>query len=106
MVSSTSRARCSLEEILAAMAMARPAPYFALIASATSRHGSILREETTTLAPCSAIRSTIARPIPREEPVTSATFPLRSNSDTVIPPLASDVFCAPAYFSLDHDPIK
>src|SRR5580704_16063416 len=100
MVSSTRRAKCSLEEIFAAIAMARPAPYLALIASATSRHGSILRDETTTCAPCSAIRSTIARPIPREEPVTSATFPFRSNSDTVVPPPCYDVFCAPAYFSI------
>ena len=90
--------QCSLEEIFAAVAMARPAPYFALIASAASQHGSILRDETTTCAPCSAIRSTIARPIPREEPVTSATFPFRSNSDTVVPPPCCDVFCAPAYF--------
>jgi hypothetical protein len=96
-VSSTRRCRCSFEEIFAAMAMARPSPYFALIAVATSRQGSMLREETTTFAPCSAIRSTIARPMPRDEPVTTATFPLRSNSDTAFLPLTYDVFCAAAY---------
>ena len=41
-------------------------PNFALIAAAISRQGSMLREETTTLAPCSAIRSTMARPMPRD----------------------------------------
>ena len=84
-VSSTKRWMCSFEEIFAAMAMARPSPYLALIAAASTRQGSMLREETTTFAPCSAIRSTIARPMPRDEPVTTATFPLRSNSDTVVP---------------------
>src|SRR5262249_26161613 len=38
-----------------------------------------LREEITTLAPCSAIRSAIARPMPRVEPVMTATFPVMSN---------------------------
>jgi hypothetical protein len=53
------------------MAIARPSPSLALIAAATSRHGSTWREETTTRAPCSAIRSTLARPMPRDEPVIS-----------------------------------
>jgi hypothetical protein len=46
-----------------------------------------LREETTTFAPCSAIRSTIARPMPRDDPVTTATLPLKSNNDTAFHPL-------------------
>jgi hypothetical protein len=57
--------------MFAAMAIARPSPSLALIAAATSRHGSTWREETTTRAPCSAIRSTLARPMPRDEPVIS-----------------------------------
>jgi hypothetical protein len=40
-------------------------PSLTLIAAASSRHGSTWREETTTCAPCSAIRSTMARPMPR-----------------------------------------
>ena len=58
-----------------------PAPWRALIAAATSSQAAALREETTTFAPCSASRSTMARPMPREEPVTTATLPVRSNSD-------------------------
>ena len=61
------------------MAIALPSPCAALIAAATSSHASCLRLEMTTLAPCSAIASAIARPIPREEPVTIATLPVRSN---------------------------
>src|SRR5208282_4805054 len=37
-----------------------------------------LRDEMTTLAPCSASRSAMARPMPREEPVTIATRPVKS----------------------------
>jgi hypothetical protein len=38
-----------------------------------------LREEITTLAPCSAMRSAMARPMPRVEPVMTATLPFMSN---------------------------
>src|SRR5215813_6317216 len=48
--------------------------------AATSLHASVFRLDTTTLAPCSARRSAIALPMPFVEPVTSATFPVRSNS--------------------------
>src|SRR5687768_6449663 len=34
----------------------------------------------TTFAPCSAIAAAMARPMPRDEPVTIATLPVRSNS--------------------------
>jgi polyvinyl alcohol dehydrogenase (cytochrome) len=47
--------------------------------AATSSQGPALRDEITTLAPCWAMRSAIARPIPREEPVMTATLPVRSN---------------------------
>src|SRR4029078_917729 len=50
-----------------------------LMAAATWFHASALRLETTTRAPCSARRSAIALPMPFVEPVTSATFPARSN---------------------------
>src|SRR5271170_2108256 len=49
------------------------------MAEAVSAQASALRDEMTTLAPCSASRSAMARPMPREEPVTMATRPLRSN---------------------------
>src|SRR5687767_8926264 len=54
------------------------APRAALIPAATWLQASALRLETTTLAPCSARRSAIALPMPLVEPVTSATFPVRS----------------------------
>src|SRR6185436_2656313 len=44
-------------------------------------------EQKTTLAPPRARRSTVARPIPVEPPVTTATFPLKSaSSATLLPP--------------------
>ena len=64
--------------------MARPAPCCALIAAATSSQGSALRDEITTLAPCSAMRSAIALPMPREEPVMTATLPSSENSDIAL----------------------
>src|SRR5579875_1596892 len=56
------------------------APPRAAIASATSAQAGALRLDTTTFAPCSANRSAMARPMPREAPVTTAIFPVRSNS--------------------------
>src|ERR1700733_2570478 len=67
---------CALSEIRQVMAVASPP--LALIAATTSSHGSRLRPEITTLAPASAKISAIARPMPRDEPVTTATFPDRS----------------------------
>src|SRR5215813_2861626 len=49
-----------------------------LMPAATWLQASALRLDTTTLAPCSARRSTIALPMPFVEPVTSATLPVRS----------------------------
>src|SRR6266700_1524510 len=54
-------------------------PALSLMAFATSSQVCFLREEITTFAPCSAIRSAMARPMPREEPVMTATFPDMSN---------------------------
>ena len=68
---------CALSEMRAATAIASPP--LARIAAATSSHGSWLRDEITTLAPASAKASAIALPMPREDPVTIATFPVRSN---------------------------
>ncbi len=52
---------------------------------ATSAHASALRLEITTFAPISAMRSAIARPIPRDEPVIRATFPVMSNNTCLTP---------------------
>src|SRR4051812_33046470 len=65
--------------MLAAMATAVPLPKVSLISLVTWSQTSCLREDTTTLAPCSAIRSAMARPMPRVEPVMTATFPFMSN---------------------------
>src|SRR5438045_2991145 len=66
--------------MFAGIEMARPLPRFASIALTTSSHGPAFRDDTTTFAPCSAMRSTMARPMPRDEPVTTATLPVRLNS--------------------------
>src|SRR5580704_11731816 len=71
--------------MFAAHAIAVAGPCAALMASAVSRQAANLRLETTTLAPCSAIASAIARPMPREDPVMTATWPLKSNSDMINP---------------------
>src|SRR5215471_11707364 len=68
-----------------------PFPYFALISLATRSQASALRLEMMTLAPCSAIRSAIASPIPFVDPVTRAILPVRSNR-LIFPPLPIGVF--------------
>src|SRR5258706_15752339 len=47
---------------------------------APSSPGPWLRPEIVTLAPASAKPSAIARPMPRDDPVTIATLPDRSNN--------------------------
>ena len=76
-VRSTSPCSAALSEMFAACAIA--VPPLAVMASATTAHASALRLEITTLAPDSAMRSAMARPIPREDPVISATFPCSEN---------------------------
>src|SRR5260370_40293624 len=71
--------------MLAAIAIAASRPRAPLMASAVSAQASALRDEITTLAPCSASRSAMARPIPREEPVTTATRPVKSKRLAKIP---------------------
>src|SRR5258705_7186820 len=66
--------------MLQAIGTASFAPRASLIPAATRSQASGLRLDTTTLAPCSARRSTIALPMPLVEPVTRATFPVRSKS--------------------------
>ena len=73
--------------MLAGTAMAVPAPCLAFSAAATSAQGSALRDEITTFAPCSAKRSAMALPMPRDEPVITATLPVRENK------LMSDLLC-------------
>src|SRR6476646_4959268 len=63
--------------MLQGMTWASP-PAF-LMPSATSWQASALRLETTTFAPSLASRSAEERPMPRLEPVMTATFPVRSN---------------------------
>src|SRR5215467_8644742 len=66
--------------MLQAIGTASFAPRASLMAAATWLQASALRLDTTTRAPCSARRSAIALPMPLVEPVTSATFPVRSKS--------------------------
>src|SRR6516162_7967683 len=54
-------------------------PPAALMPSATSLQASAFRDEITTLAPSLARSSAEERPMPRLEPVTIATLPVRSN---------------------------
>src|ERR1700716_671077 len=63
--------------MLQGMTWASP-PAF-LMPSATSLQASSLRLETTTLAPSFASSSAEERPMPRLEPVMTATLPVRSN---------------------------
>jgi hypothetical protein len=63
--------------MLQAMTWASP-PAF-LMPSATSSQASALRLEITTFAPSFASNSAEERPMPRLEPVMTATLPVRSN---------------------------
>src|SRR6187431_2667953 len=63
--------------MLQGMTWASP-PAF-LMPSATSAQASALRLEITTLAPSFANSSAEERPMPRLEPVMTATLPVRSN---------------------------
>ena len=74
--------------------MTAASPPLARMFSATASHASALRLDTTTLAPCSARRSAMARPMPLLDPVTMATFPVRSNNDITFPSLATDCVLA------------
>ena len=65
--------------MLAATGFAASRPRARLMAAAVSAQASALRDEMTTVAPCSASRSAIALPMPRDEPVTIATRPVKSN---------------------------
>src|SRR6202012_1694719 len=86
LLSSTRFCRFSFDEMLAATATAVPFPYLSLISLATASQTSALREEITTLAPCSAMRSATARPMPRVEPVMTATFPFMSTRLILLSP--------------------
>jgi hypothetical protein len=55
-------------------------PVEALTCSAAVSHASSLREAMTTSAPASARVWTMARPMPRDPPVTTATLPVMSCS--------------------------
>src|SRR5262249_11104358 len=49
--------------------------------AATQSFAFVPRAAATTVAPCSASRVAIARPMPRDAPVTSATLPVRLNME-------------------------
>ena len=72
-----------LRPMLHGMTIASP-PAF-LIAATTSSQASALRLETTTLAPSAAMISAAERPMPRLEPVMTATWPDRSNGFFMAP---------------------
>src|SRR6185437_4284118 len=65
--------------MLAAIGFAASRPRARLMSAAVLAQASALRDEMITVAPCSASRSAMALPMPREEPVTIATRPSRSN---------------------------
>src|SRR5713226_8662345 len=77
MVPAISASTSSRREMLQAMTWASPPAL--LIPSATSLQASALRLEITTLAPSLASSSAEVRPMPRLEPVMTATLPVRSN---------------------------
>src|ERR1700677_4792065 len=69
--------------MLQGMGAATFAPRALLMSFATFSQASAFLLENTTLAACSASLCTMASPMPLVEPVTSATFPLKSKSDIV-----------------------
>ncbi len=78
-VASTSACSSSLRDTLQGFAMASK-PCF-LSSDRTSSQDSAFLLEMQTLAPARASSSAIDLPMPRVEPVTRATLPLRSNND-------------------------
>lgn len=58
-------------------------PPAARISSSTAAPSSSLRPVTTTRAPSRAKRTAVARPIPRVDPVTIATFPASRSPDAI-----------------------
>src|SRR5258708_1408120 len=82
------------------MATAVPLPNLSLISFITASQTSCLRDEITTLAPCSAMRSAMARPMPRVEPVMTATFPDMSNKVMRFLPNIGPAADAPVFVSI------
>src|SRR3954469_1734090 len=64
--------------------MTRASPPSLRMPSATASQASALRLEITTLAPSLASSSAEERPMPRLEPVMTATLPVRSNGVSFI----------------------
>src|SRR5882757_7388696 len=73
----TSASTSARREMLQAITWASPPAL--RMPSATASQASALRLEITTLAPSLASNSAEERPMPRLEPVMTATFPVRSN---------------------------
>ncbi len=74
MAAPTKRSEKPDSETLPLTAMASPPA--ARISAATASPGAASRSLTTTFAPSLTSFSAMARPMPRPDPVTSATFPL------------------------------
>ena len=91
-VRSTSACSSSLRPILQATTSASPPR--SRMPAATASHASAFRLLTTTRAPCSAMRSAMARPIPLLDPVMTATWPVRSNKRRHVRP--------PSLFATQH----
>src|SRR5271163_3749577 len=86
MLPATSASTSSRREMLQAMTWASPPAL--RMPCATSSQASALREEITTLAPSFASNSADERPMPRLEPVMTATWPVRSKGvDFMVFPL-------------------
>src|SRR3981081_1002380 len=77
MLPAISASTSGLREMLQGMTWASP-PALRMPSAAASQ-ASALRLEITTLAPSLASSSAEERPMPRLEPVTTATLPVRSN---------------------------
>src|SRR5712671_5110715 len=76
-------------------AMTQASPPCWRMSRATASQASALRLDITTLAPSRAIASALARPMPRLEPVTTATLPSRLNGDAVSWARLSSVMALP-----------
>src|SRR5665213_2191583 len=79
--------------MLQGMTWASPPDF--LMPAATSSQASALRLETTTLAPSFASSSAEERPMPRLEPVMTATLPVRSNGVDFITGSFPATICSP-----------
>ena len=67
--------------------IATASPPASRISAVTRSQSSAVRLEIVTLAPCAARAWAMARPMPFVAPVTTATFPVRSNKFRMMAPV-------------------